>query len=115
MKHAGDAPASPREVLDRFDRWPPWMWANEQVVAFAEWLHDHNTGLPAGSRVGFSGLDVYSLWESMREILDLLHGAGCGPSLFVFPGDGQPGWMREVLPHRAIGVVYHPDRDTSTV
>jgi erythromycin esterase len=72
VKHAQEAPANPREVLDRFERWPTWMWANDDVVAFAEWLRDHNAGLPAASRVGFYGLDVYSLWESMREILDYL-------------------------------------------
>ena len=66
------APTSPRAVLDAFDRWPTWMWANEEVVAFAEWLREHNGGRPEHDRVGFYGLDVYSLWSSMRALLDYL-------------------------------------------
>ena len=66
------AATSPREVLDSFSRWPTWMWANEEVVAFAEWLREHNAGRPEDDRVGFYGLDVYSLWDSMRALLDYL-------------------------------------------
>ena len=66
------AAASPRAVLDAFDRWPTWMWANEEVVAFTEWLREHNAGRPETDRVGFYGLDVYSLWSSMRSLLDYL-------------------------------------------
>src|SRR5829696_386462 len=29
-----DAGRDAREVLDRYDRWPTWMWANYEVVAF---------------------------------------------------------------------------------
>jgi len=54
-------------VLRGFDRWPTWMWANWEMVAFAEWLRRHNTG--RGQRVGFYGLDVYSLWESLDAII----------------------------------------------
>jgi erythromycin esterase-like protein len=63
---------SPRQVLDRFDRWPTWMWANEEVVAFAEWLRAHNAERPADERAGFYGLDVYSLSTSMTALLDYL-------------------------------------------
>ena len=66
------APTSPRDVLAAFDRWPTWMWANEEVVAFAEWLREHNAGRSEDQRVGFYGLDVYSLWNSMRSVLDYL-------------------------------------------
>jgi erythromycin esterase-like protein len=66
------AATSPRGVLNEFDRWPTWMWANEEVVAFAEWLREHNAGRPENGRVGFYGLDVYSLWNSMRALLDYL-------------------------------------------
>jgi erythromycin esterase-like protein len=66
------APADPRAALMTFDRWPTWMWANEEVVDFCRWLRDHNAGLDAADRVGFHGLDVYSLWESLREILTWL-------------------------------------------
>jgi erythromycin esterase-like protein len=33
-----------REVLHAFARWPTWMWANEEVVALAEWMRAHNDG-----------------------------------------------------------------------
>lgn len=62
------------KVLSQFQRWPTWMWANWEVAALAEWLHDHNMHLPAEKRVGFYGLDVYSLWESINIIIEyLLH------------------------------------------
>lgn len=60
------------QVLHAFNRWPTWMWANWEVVALAEWLKQHNTGLPANKKAGFYGLDVYSLWESMESIMQYL-------------------------------------------
>ncbi|EWC63238.1 Protein-L-isoaspartate O-methyltransferase [Actinokineospora spheciospongiae] len=63
------APEDPRAALAAFERWPTWMWANEEVVDFCRWLRTHNSGLDIHRRVGFHGLDVYSLWESLREIL----------------------------------------------
>jgi erythromycin esterase-like protein len=48
------------------------MWANTEVADFAAWLRDFNTALAAGARVGFHGLDVYSLWDSLRNVLDYL-------------------------------------------
>jgi erythromycin esterase len=59
--------AGPREALLAYDRWPTWMWANEEVSDFCGWLRAHNAGRERP--VGFHGLDVYSLWESLREIL----------------------------------------------
>lgn len=60
------------DVLHVFNRWPTWMWANWEMVALAEWLHRFNSELPANKRVGFYGLDVYSLWESMENIMQYL-------------------------------------------
>jgi erythromycin esterase len=60
------------DVLHAFDRWPTWMWANQEVVALVEWLRSYNGAQPAERRVGFYGLDVYSLWESIRAVLDYL-------------------------------------------
>jgi erythromycin esterase-like protein len=66
----GSSPAgSAREALTQaFERWPSWMWANEEVAELAEWLKTHNQSQAVGSQVGFYGLDVYSLWESMEEV-----------------------------------------------
>ena len=61
--------ANAREVLKKFDRWPTWMWANEEMVRLAEWLRQHNDNQSSEKKVGFYGLDVYSLWDSMHAIL----------------------------------------------
>jgi erythromycin esterase-like protein len=49
------------------------MWANQETVNFCRWLRDHNAGRGAGDGAGrataFYGLDVYSLWESLRAII----------------------------------------------
>jgi len=74
-RYAKDYPDSgenAREVLQVFDRWPTWMWANEEIVELTEWLRRHNERLPEGKRVGFYGLDVYSLWESMEAVIKYL-------------------------------------------
>lgn len=60
------------KVLNSFERWPTWMWANWETVALADWLQKHNAGLPVNDKVGFYGLDVYSLWESMECIMQYL-------------------------------------------
>ena len=60
------------QVLHEFNRWPTWMWANWEIVALSEWLQKYNQDLPANKRIGFYGLDVYSLWESMESILQYL-------------------------------------------
>jgi erythromycin esterase-like protein len=57
------------EALRSFQRWPTWMWANTEVAEWAEWLRSHNTGQIANQKVGFYGLDVYSLWESMEAVM----------------------------------------------
>ncbi|MBC3194703.1 erythromycin esterase family protein [Pseudonocardia sp. C8] len=67
-----EAPADADRVLRGYDRWPTWMWANTAVSAAARWLRTHNAGLPAAERVGFHGLDVYSLYRSMTAVLDWL-------------------------------------------
>jgi erythromycin esterase-like protein len=47
-------------------------------VDFCRWLRGHNAGRPVAERVGFHGLDVYSLWDSMHELIGWLreHEAG---------------------------------------
>ncbi|WP_298176071.1 erythromycin esterase family protein [Saccharomonospora sp.] len=61
--------SDPHDILTRFSRWPRWMWANEEVTEFTRWLREFNT-THAPKPVGFHGLDVYSLWESLDAILD---------------------------------------------
>src|SRR5579885_807851 len=79
VKGLPDAGGDAREVLQSFVRWPTWMWANEEIVGLAEWLHRHNAGLAEDKKVGFYGLDVYSLWDSLYAVLGYLRKAD--PSL----------------------------------
>lgn len=72
VKGLADSGGSAQQVLHAFDRWPTWMWANHEVVELAEWLRAHNEALPADERVGFYGLDVYSLWDSMAAVVQYL-------------------------------------------
>lgn len=60
------------QVMEAFNRWPSWMWANEEVKELVKWLREHNASLAPEQRVGFYGLDVYSLWESMESIINHL-------------------------------------------
>ncbi|HEY2854843.1 MAG TPA: erythromycin esterase family protein [Gemmatimonadaceae bacterium] len=62
------------EVLHAFERWPTWMWANREIVDLAEWMRRYNDQrrVPDERKVGFYGLDVYSLWDSMRAVVDYL-------------------------------------------
>ncbi|HEX6333685.1 MAG TPA: erythromycin esterase family protein, partial [Flavisolibacter sp.] len=53
VKGYADAGNSVRDVLNHFDRWPTWMWANWEVAALAEWLRDHNAALGMDHKVGF--------------------------------------------------------------
>lgn len=69
---APGAPEDPAQVLAGFRRWPTWMWGNNDVAVFTRWLRRHNEALPPERRVGFFGLDVYSLWESLHAVLDHL-------------------------------------------
>src|SRR5215217_6795120 len=65
----GDA----RAALGGFKRFPTWMWRNTVVVEFVEWLRAYNDALPGGAaRVGFYGLDLYSLYTSIEAVLGYL-------------------------------------------
>lgn len=59
-------------MLTGFGRWPTWMWANEEVLEYCRWLRAWNARRPAPERVGFHGLDVYSLWDSLRAVMGYL-------------------------------------------
>ncbi|MCC6453357.1 MAG: erythromycin esterase family protein [Caldilineaceae bacterium] len=72
IKHYNDSGADAYTVLHAFQRWPTWMWANWEVVALAEWLHQYNSARDPRSQVGFYGMDVYSLHESMAVLLDYI-------------------------------------------
>lgn len=53
---------SARDILLQNKRWPTWMWANEETVKLVDWMKDRN--------VGFYGLDVYSLFDSIDRVME---------------------------------------------
>ncbi len=72
LRGRADSDLDARSVLSRFERWPTWMWANTDVADFLDWLHGWNAALPETERVGFYGLDVYSLWDSLWRTMSWL-------------------------------------------
>ena len=60
------------EALGDFQRFPAWMWRNTDVVDFIGWLRHHNETRPEAERVGFYGLDLYSLRASIEAVLGYL-------------------------------------------
>ena len=76
IKGYPDGGAGACQALQQFDRWPTWMWANREVAAFATWLRAWNARAPPSEAVGFHGLDVYSLWESLDAVLRFLEAQG---------------------------------------
>jgi erythromycin esterase-like protein len=60
------------EALDSFDRFPRWMWRNRDVLGFVDWLRGHNEERGRDQGAGFYGLDLYSLFSSMAEVVRFL-------------------------------------------
>ena len=55
-----------------FARFPTWMWRNQETRAFVDWLHGRNLPLPHAERAAFYGLDLYSLYSSVRSVIGYL-------------------------------------------
>lgn len=68
VRHGASRPRSG----EPFTRFPTWMWRNEEVLAFADWLRHHNSHLLPDQRASMRGLDVYSLRESMHAVIAYL-------------------------------------------
>ena len=60
------------EALGGFERFPTWMWRNKVVLSFVEWLRNANSSRTENARTGFFGLDLYSLFNSMRTVIAYL-------------------------------------------
>jgi erythromycin esterase-like protein len=66
---------TPEEALGGFKRFPQWMWRNTDVVKLVAWLREHNDALPPDApRVGFYGLDLYSMFGSIQAVIQYLEG-----------------------------------------
>lgn len=61
------------ESLSEFQRFPTWLWRNADVLAFVEWLKNYNDGISEyDAKVGFYGLDLYSLYRSANAVVNYL-------------------------------------------
>ena len=66
--------ATAEEALRGFERFPTWMWRNAAVLDFVGWLRGHNDRSSGDERAkaGFYGLDLYSLYRSIHEVISYL-------------------------------------------
>jgi erythromycin esterase-like protein len=64
--------SSPEESLQDFKRFPYWMWKNTAVLDFIKWLRSFNDDLPNEKKVGFYGMDLYSFFTSVDEVIKYL-------------------------------------------
>lgn len=55
-----------------FQRFPTWMWRNEEFAAFTGFLREHNNDKPAEQQVRFYGLDLYNMSASIAAVLGYL-------------------------------------------
>jgi len=62
------------QLLKQYNRWPTWMWGNYEVASLVHWLNGYNQTQKQEAKIGFYGLDVYCLWESMTELMPYLKG-----------------------------------------
>lgn len=72
IKNYPNTPDTAIKALGVFSRWPAWMWANWETKEMVEWLRAFNEERPREKKVGFYGLDIYSLWDSLAQIIDFL-------------------------------------------
>jgi erythromycin esterase-like protein len=71
VRHMSEEPGAAAALGD-FVRFPRWMWRNTVVVDFVEWLCRYNAKRMASDRIGFYGLDLYSLHTSIDAVLKYL-------------------------------------------
>ncbi len=70
VRHRDGKARRPREAFARF---PTWMWRNTEVLHLIESLRGYNEHCedPA-AQVSFHGLDLYSLFASIHEVMEYL-------------------------------------------
>ena len=70
VKHKPGAAKTLEEAMGAIERWPLWMWRNQEVKTLVAWLHEHNRDLALEDRVGIYGIDVYDNYKVMQDVLD---------------------------------------------
>ena len=68
----GASDATVEDAFADFQRFPAWMWRNQDVRQFIDWLRSFNSQRPAAARVGFFGMDLYSLYRSADAVIEYL-------------------------------------------
>jgi erythromycin esterase-like protein len=70
--HGRGSDTDATDALGGFKRFPQWMWRNADVLDFVGWLRAHNEGQREDAKVGFYGLDLYSMHASIEAVLRYL-------------------------------------------
>ncbi len=75
IQHASQD-ATAELALGGFQRFPQWMWRNTEVLALINWLRQYNQSdrfiQKPEARIGFFGIDLYSLRKSMDAVVHYL-------------------------------------------
>ena len=59
-------------AFEVFERFPQWMWRNQDVRGFIGWLRDYNRSHRDSEKAGFFGMDLYSMYRSAQAVVDYL-------------------------------------------
>jgi erythromycin esterase-like protein len=65
----GTRAGTAEEALSGYRRFPSWMWANRDVLDLVRWARGWNATRPPDARVGFHGMDLYSLYRSAEAVI----------------------------------------------
>lgn len=61
------------KALEKFSRFPTWLWRNHEMIRFMDWLSEYNDQWKKDeNKTGVFGLDLYSLHESMKQVIECL-------------------------------------------
>jgi erythromycin esterase-like protein len=96
--------AEAHEALGDFQRFPRWMWRNETMREFVDWLAEENRSRDQDARAGIFGLDLYSLYASIESVLKYLDRVDPGAAArarkryacFEYFGDDPQGYALAV-------------------
>ncbi len=70
VKDLPGAEPDARLIMKSFDRWPQWMWSNEEMLEFVQWLRQWNLKQVPEKRAGLYGIDVYG---DETVLINMLH------------------------------------------
>lgn len=82
-------------VVDAFERWPQWMWANEQFAGFLQDVRRHNDE-HSDRPIRIYGIDMHGFFESLERLKELV-------------GDAHPDRKDELAGHLRCLEQYAPE------